>query len=43
MDSLTTEQAYKRSDLVIQGRIIGIDTIQSTCGIMSDRKGIKVG
>jgi hypothetical protein len=43
MDSPTTEQAYKRSDLVILGRIIGTDTIQSSNMIMFDRKGIKVG
>jgi len=43
MGSPTTEQAYKHSDLVIQGRVIGIDTIQSSNKIMFDKKGIKVG
>lgn len=43
MDSPTTEQAYKRSDLVIQGRIVGIDTINSSNSLLYDKKGIKIG
>jgi hypothetical protein len=42
-DRLTTEQEYKRSDLVIQGRIIGADTIYSSNTLIHDKKGIKVG
>jgi hypothetical protein len=40
---LTTEQDYKRSDLVIQGRIIGADTIYSSNTLFHDKKGTKIG
>lgn len=39
----TTEEDFKRSELVIQGRIIGADTIYSSNTLYHDKKGTKVG
>jgi len=38
-----TEQEYNRSNLVIQGKIIGIDTIYGSNTLISDHKGAKLG
>jgi hypothetical protein len=43
MPKQTTEEEYKRSDLVIQGRIIAFDTIYSSNALINDHKGIKLG
>lgn len=42
-DRPTTEEDFKHSDIVIQGRIIGVDTIYSSNTLFHDRKGTKVG
>lgn len=39
----TTEEAFKRSELVVTGRIVGMDTIYSANTLVADKKGLKVG
>lgn len=43
MPVLTTEQEYKRSDLVIQGKVIHLDTVSTSNTLMYDKKGIRLG
>jgi hypothetical protein len=43
MPMLTTEQEYKRSDLVIQGKALWLDTVYTSNTLLYDRKGIKLG
>jgi hypothetical protein len=38
-----TEQEYNRSNLVIQGKIIGIDTVYGSNTLISDHKGARLG
>jgi hypothetical protein len=38
-----TEQEYNRSNLVIRGKIIGIDTIYGYNTLISDHRGIRLG
>lgn len=40
---VSTEEEYKRSELVVKGRIIGADTVTETDGIWYDRHGVKYG
>ncbi|WP_153796934.1 hypothetical protein [Foetidibacter luteolus] len=39
----TTEEEYKRSELVVRGTIIGTDTVTLATGLNTDRHGIRYG
>ena len=39
----TTEQEYNRSDIVMQGKVIGLDTVYASNTLINDKKGIRLG
>jgi hypothetical protein len=39
----TIEQEYNRSDIVMQGKVIGLDTVYASNTLINDKKGIRLG